>query len=425
VVIICYLFIAGIYVTAIPPGGGPDETAHVRYVQWLAQHHTLPVFDRQNPGSNYEFHQPPLYYLVSLPAYLTAPSPGKDQALRFVNALIGIALLYLTFAFGRTIAPERPWAAVAAAAVVAFLPMHLALASSAGNDVLTEVFVAAAVLIVVRYLRSAAQYRSQPDSRVPGVRASLLAGLMIGLGLLTKSLAIVLFPTVWLALAWAARGPSGYEWRRLVRDLAAATAVALAIAGWWLLRNQALYGDLLAQKAFLIAFRDRPSPQVMMSRYHLLPAQYAIMTIGWTIASAFGVFGEKFAFFPYQVYVGFTAKGLAEAVSFARFVVRGKLADWQVQSWLVSALLAALLLASFIRFNLSFFQAQARYLFPALPPAAVALCIGLEGLAPKGRGGVALVTGVALVLALATAGFFLWISPQFETARSAILGARP
>ena len=424
-VVIGYLFVAGLYVTTIPRGGGPDETAHVRYVQWLAESHSLPVFDRQNPGSNYEFHQPPLYYLVSLPAYLIASSPAeKDQALRFVNAIIGIALLYLTFAFGRTIAPERPWVAVAAAAVVAFLPMHLALVSSAGNDVLTEVFVAAAILIIVRYLRSAAQYRSQPDDRAPGVSASLLAGLMIGLGLLTKSIAVLLFPTVWLGLAFAARGPNGYEWRRLARDLAAATAVALAIAGWWLVRNQALYGDLLAQKAFLVAFRDRPSPQVMMSKYHLLPAQYVIMTIGWTIASAVGVFGERFAFFPYQVYLGFAAKALAEAISFTRFLLRQRLADWQLQSWLMSALLAALLLASFVRFNLSFFQAQARYLFPALPPAAVALCVGIEGLAPKGKGGIALIIGVALVLALATVGFFSWIVPQFETVRPAILGAQ-
>jgi hypothetical protein len=149
------------------------------------------------------------------------------------------------------------------------------------------------------------------------------------------------------------------------------------------------------------------------------------MTIGWTIASAFGVFGERFAFFPYQVYVGFATKGLAEAVGFTRFLVRGKLAGWQLQSWLMSALLAMLLLASFIRFNLSFFQAQARYLFPALPPAAVALCIGLEGLAPKGKGAIALIVGVALVLALATAGFFAWIVPQFETVRPALLGAQP
>jgi hypothetical protein len=312
--------------------------------------------------------------------------------------------------------------AVAAAAVVAFLPMHLALVSSAGNDVLTEVFVAAALLVMVRYLRAASQYRSRADGRAPGAGASLLVGLMIGLGLLTKSLAILLFPTVWLALAFAARGPNGYEWRRLARDLAASTMVALAIAGWWLLRNQALYGDLLAQKAFLVAFRDRPSPQVMMSRFHLTSVQYVAMTVGWTIASAFGVFGEKFAFFPYQVYIAFSAKALAEAVSFARSLIREKLADWQVQAWLVSAVLAALLLASFIRFNLSFFQAQARYLFPALPPAAVALCIGLEGLSPKGRGGIALITGVALLLALTTAGFYLWIVPQFETVRPALLG---
>jgi O-antigen/teichoic acid export membrane protein len=124
------------------------------------------------------------------------------------------------------------------------------------------------------------------------------------------------------------------------------------------------------------------------------------------------------------VYIAFSAKALAEAVSFARHLIREKLADWQAQAWVVSAVLSALLLVSFIRFNLSFFQAQARYLFPALPPVAVALCLGLQGLAPKGRGWIALIIGVALLLALTTTGFYLWIVPQFEAVRPAVLGGQ-
>jgi len=425
-VVILYLFIAGVYATTIPPGGGPDETAHVRYIEWLAQQHRPPVFDQQHPGSNYEFHQPPLYYLMSLPPYLAASSPTQAaQAVRFANVFIGVVVLYLTFAFGRALVPDRPWVAVAAAAVVAFLPMHLALVSSAGNDVLTEVFVVAALLIVVRHLHFASDYKQQAEGRAPGVGAALLSGLMIGLGLLTKSIAALLFPVVWLALAFAARGPRGYEWKRLARDLAACTGVALLLGGWWLIRNQVIYGDLLAQKAFLVAFRDRPSPEAMMSKYSLLPWQYVLLTAGWTIATTFGVFGERFAFFPYQIYAIFGAKGLAEGAGFVRHLVRGKLADWQVQTWLACAALTALLLASFIRFNLSFFQAQARYLFPALPAAAVALCLGLDGLAPRGKGWVALIAGLTLLLALATVGFFVWIVPQLGGGQSPFAAARP
>ena len=84
--------------------------------------------------------------------------------------------------------------------------------------------------------------------------------------MLTKSLAAVLFPVAWLAYLFAARGPKGFETRRLARDIGIATGVALLICGWWLVRNQILYGDLLAQRAFLSAFVDRPSPQLFMHK---------------------------------------------------------------------------------------------------------------------------------------------------------------
>ena len=418
--VVGYLFLAALYATAIPPGKGPDETAHLRYVSYLAQHHRLPVFQRENPGSDYEFHQPPLYYLICLPTYLlTSSSPeAAAQAVRFVTILLGLPLLYLTFALGRTLAPERPAAAVAAAAVVAFLPMHLALVSSANNDVLTEVFFAAALVLMVRHLRAGSAYRQQ-QAPPPPLFTMALAGIMTGLGLLTKSLAVLLLPMIWATAVLAARGPQGYEWRRLARDLAVSTGLALALAGWWLWRNQVLYGDPLAQKVFLSAFRDRPSPQEFMQRTGLQTPSYVVLVITWTLASGLGMFGpvygNRFVFFPYWVYLVFGAKALSEAGGFVRHLRRTPQADWQRQSWWLSALLVGLLLVSFIRFNFSFFQAQARYLFPGLPAAALALCLGLGELAPARRE-EALLVGLFLLLLLAVAGLFIWIIPQFQLA---------
>jgi len=421
--------VAALYATNIPLGKGPDETAHIRYITWLADHHSLPVFSRESPGADYEFHQPPLYYLISLPAYLMSPrGQVAEQTVRFANIIIGIALLYLTFALGRALAPDHPWVPPAATAVVAFLPMHLALASTAGNDVLAEVFAAAALLVMVYYLRTAASHRSQQSER-PSASAAAAIGLFIGLGILTKSLAALLLPAAWAAFALAARGPNGFDWRRLARDMAAGTAVALLVAGWWLLRNQALYGDLLAQKAFLSAFRDRPSPQQMMQFQHLSPSLYLAEVIAWTLASVLGVFGpvygNRFVFYPYWVYLVFGTKGLAEGVSFLRYLAVGKLAGWQRQAWGISALLGLLLLASFIRFNLSFFQAQARYLFPALPAASVAFCLGLEGLVPRRFAATALVAGISLLALLAVGGLFVWVSPQFQIPIPSSAGAQP
>ncbi len=71
---------------------------------------------------------------------------------------------------------------------------------------------------------------------------------------------------------------------------------------------------------------------------------------------------------------------------------------------------------SFVRFNLSFFQAQARYLFPVLPAAALAFTLGLQTLFPPRSRRYMLMGAVALLALLAFVGAYLWIVPQFPRA---------
>jgi 4-amino-4-deoxy-L-arabinose transferase-like glycosyltransferase len=419
---IIYLFVAASYAATIPLGKGPDETAHMRYVEFLAREHRLPVFDAAHPDPDYEFHQPPLYYLLCLPAYLLAHGgEAGERAARFLTLVLSLPLIYLTFALGRRLAPEDPYVAPAAAGLVAFLPAQLSVVTTVGNDALTEVLCGAVLLLLVSYVSAGARQRAGEAEAGPSARAMVLVGALIGVAMLTKSLAVLLFPVAWLAALFAARSDGGVRWRQAVVHGAAATAAALVVSGWWLARNQALYGDPLAQGAFLRAFAGlRPSPQSFMEQYQVtsLPS-YLGQVVIWTMASATGVFGpvhgNRFVFFPYYVYFATGLLAVVGALGFARYLGRTKLADWQRQSWWLSGALALLLLASFVRFNLSFFQAQARYLFPALPPAAVAFSIGLAALFPVGWRKTILMAAAALLAALAYAGLYRWIAPQFIT----------
>ncbi len=415
---ILYLFIAASYATVIPLGKGPDETAHVRYIEFLAQEHRLPVFDPKHPDPNYEFHQPPLYYLLCLPVYtLSHGGAAGQQAVRFLSLLLALPLVYLTFALGRRLAPDCDWVAVAASAVVAFLPMQLSVSTTVGNDALTEVLCGGVLLLLVSHVAASSQVGDDGTPR-RSVHTMVWTGILVGLAMLTKSIAVLLFPIVWLAALLAARGPNGY-WRTMVGHAAAATGVALIVCGWWLVRNQMLYGDLLAQKAFLRAFEGlRPSPQTFMQQFHVTSVgSYIGQVLIWTMASVTGVFGpvyaNRFAFFPYYVYLLTGVVALAAALGFARYLGRTKLADWQRQSWWLCGAFALLLLASFVRFNFSFFQAQARYLFPALPAAAVAFSLGLGMLFPPRWRDAILVLAAGLLAVLAFAGLHVWIAPQF------------
>jgi 4-amino-4-deoxy-L-arabinose transferase-like glycosyltransferase len=420
VIAVAYLFIAASYATTIPPGKGPDETAHVRYIEFLSNEHRLPVFDPANPDPNYEFHQPPLYYALALPAYLLAGgSEIGQQAVRFFTLLLSLALIYLTFHVARLMAQGSPWVAAAAAGVVAFLPMQLSVATTIGNDALTEVLAAGVVLLLIRYLQTADRHRTERVRDVVRPTAMSSVGVLIGLGLLTKSVAILMFPVAWVAALLAARGGNGYRWGQLARDVALTTGVALAISGWWLARNQLLYGDPLAQRAFLDAFEGlRPSPQSFMEEYKVPSvASYVGQVMIWTMASATGVFGpvsgNRFAFFPYYVYFATGAVALAALFGFARWLERAKIGRWQRQAWALCGLFGLLLLASFVRFNFSFFQAQARYLFPVLPAACAAFALGLQMLFPP-RWQTGILVGVVVLIALlAFVGLHLWITPQF------------
>ncbi|NIM88840.1 MAG: hypothetical protein GTN78_25035, partial [Gemmatimonadales bacterium] len=328
VVVVCYIFLAiFVYVPGIPLGKGPDESAHVRYVEFLAENHRMPVFDAENPDPDYEFHQPPLYYALCLPSYLLAGrgTERAAQVLRFFTVLLSLALLYLTFALGRMLAPSKPWTALAAAGAVAFLPMQLTVASSVGNDALAEIWCAITLLVLVGYLRAAATRKAAASDQGLGPWPMAAVGLAIGLGLLTKSLTVLLFPVAWVAALLAAGRANGYDWRQLARDVALSTGVALAVSGWWLVRNQLTYGDLLAQRAFLDAFQGlRPSPQSIMAEYEgrlprsLHSITYVQVVIVWTLASALGVFGPKhgnhFLFYPYWVYLVYGLLGLAGAL---------------------------------------------------------------------------------------------------------------
>jgi 4-amino-4-deoxy-L-arabinose transferase-like glycosyltransferase len=420
VIAIAYLFIAASYATTIPLGKGPDETAHVRYIEFLANEHRLPVFDPANPDPDYEFHQPPLYYALTLPVYLLAGGGDSgQQAVRFFTLLLSLALIYLTFHVAGLLAQGQPWVAAAAAGVVAFLPMQLSVATTIGNDALTEVLAAGVALLLIRYLQTADRHRDGAIKDRPRPTAMISVGVLIGLGLLTKSVVILMFPVAWVAAWLAARGPNGYRWRQLIRDLALTTGVALTIAGWWLIRNQLLYGDLLAQRAFLDAFEGlRPSPQSFMAEYKVPSvASYVGQVMIWTMASATGVFGpvsgNRFAFFPYYVYFATGGVALAALFGFARWLERAKIGGWQRQGWILCGLLGLLLLASFVLFNFSFFQAQARYLFPVLPAAGAAFALGLRVLFPPRWQTGMLVSVVVLIALLAFVGLHLWIAPQF------------
>ncbi len=429
VVLILYLALATAYVFRLPIDAAPDESAHRVYVGWLAENRRLPVFDPAD-AQHYELHQPPLYYALCLPAYYAAGG-GRDvarltHAVRFVNVLLGLVVVLLAFVFAGHLAPHRPWAAVGAAAFVAFLPMQLVLCASINNDVLSQALTTGVLCLLVGQVRAGrvlvAQERrgsrkrgrdEHPEWRAAAgsgftARRMALVGVLAALALLTKSQAVFLAPVIWLA-ALAAVGNGDITLRRALALAALATGVMLALAGWWLLRNKVLYGDPLAMGVFLKAFvGSRPTPEKMMGQ--MSPIAYVVFWVPWwTFHSFWGMFGPdalgRFVFYPSWCYwVLFILSGAA-LVGLARWLLSpGSAAPWQRRALLAPGLLGLLVIASLVRFNFTFFQAQGRYLFPALALWAFLFVVGLTHHAPARARAPMTIALSALMLLLAAGG---------------------
>lgn len=221
-IVVAYLCAAVAFALATPLWQAPDEPAHYNYVRYLIEQRALPVLHQSDydfaylerikaarfPPSlsidpiRYEFHQPPLYYLAAAVVAAPFPPAARPFVLRLFSAVLGACLLWVAYRTVSAIAPEQPAWALGAAAFVATVPMHVALTAAVSNDTLAELIVGLVLLALVRRtLRGAAAWSAAGDARL---------GLLLGLGLWTKTTTYVLLPlTVFALLA-----PPLWRWIR-------------------------------------------------------------------------------------------------------------------------------------------------------------------------------------------------------------------
>jgi len=348
IAILCLHFaLAGVYWHLAPYGSPPDEGPHGYYVETLLATHRLPVFDASD-RANYEAHQPPLYYVLGMPFHLV-----NRDAVRFLSMILGALSILVIYRAVNTHFGEQT--ALGAAGFVALLPTHVMLSSMVSNDILAELIFGLALLLMI--------------SR-PSVRNSIALGIILGLGLLTKTTCILLFPAAVLAFIFVQR--------RSLKHVAGIFGISLVIGGWWLVRNQMLYGDFLAMNQFIQAFQHTATPEYWQQHGYSGPMYWVLVGV-LTFASFWGVFGHMNNFMPFWVYVGLAAATLAVKVGWFRNLRKPPVG----RVLALYGFVMVLVVLAFIKFNLSFFQAQGRYLYPAILPMSVFWVLGVGSLLPK------------------------------------------
>jgi len=349
----------------------PDESAHFQYVAYVAHHWRLPIFEGYE-GVGYEAHQPPLYYFLAGLAYHLVGGEGKG--VRLFSTLCSAGVVWLAWLTARRLFPDNVWIGLSAMALVAFLPMHLAIGSAVGNDSLTNLLFA-----WVLYAFAVPPKTSAP---VDGVRF----GVLLGLALLTKATALILIPLVAMGLALRYKGAL----KQMAGAIGLTGLTASALAGWWFVRNALLYDAPLLQKTFLSVFAGTAKAQDFFAQ-GVSGWEYARLVADWTFRSFWFAYGTPQTariglpnFLPDSVYWGLMAWCVLAGVGLIRHGRQQKIkgASWESQWFILGAVLIGLVLVSFVLFVRVFFQAQGRYFYPALVPIALFLVRGWDGLFP-------------------------------------------
>ena len=394
-----YLLMAGLHALWVPLGqtayqNAPDEAAHVRYVRSIASGHLPSQASAflDTSGQNYEWHQPPLYYY-----WVALFSPLGERGMRIASILLGIVAICLIHATARLVFPDEPILAIVAAGFAALLPSHIAILSTVNNDVLLEVWFSLCLWLLAQSLLRG----------FPLWRAGWL-GVTLGLGLLTKVTSLLLLPVVIFALLLLWRG--GEAPMILARGLLWALTLMLLISGWWLVRNLHLYGELLPLKAFNQAFSGTAQASNFIGRLGV--ANY-MQGVGLrSFLSFWAVFGNKWSvsqqgkgeqlFLPVQIYLLPLIVVLGAGVGMTRlhFVRKTVFTEAQLRFLWLLMLSLFLVASAFALFLTKYFQAQGRYLYPAMLPISIIVALGWQALFPakyKAQAGVVLLSILAIL----------------------------
>lgn len=391
----------------VPPFETPDEPYHYAFARHLAQGNPLPVQSAEGSGPwEQEGSQAPLYYLLAgaltrriaqddfdalsvrneranigdplypgnknFMLYSSAlhPLTGANLALhagRWLSLALGVVTLLSTWGLAALVFRPNRVLPLVAMALVAAIPQFQFLSASFSNDSLVTAVSALAVLWLGWLI-------SRPAEQPVHWYEWLLLGVLLGIAALTKLQALGLF--VLAATAGVVMMVQRRDWRLPLRAILPVALPALAIAGWWYLRNLQLYGDWTGL-THLLDLNGRRSSDFDLADFWL---EFRGLRY-----SFWGLFGWFNLLLPNWIYLlldlltvlalGASAlllgwRGVRPASSRIRSANRVLALAW---GWLL------LTFALLIYWTLQATGSQGRLLFPALSAMGALFVFGLDG----------------------------------------------
>ncbi|HIQ04850.1 MAG TPA: DUF2142 domain-containing protein, partial [Anaerolineae bacterium] len=343
--------------------------------------------------------------------------------IRFLSLLMGATVVWLTYGIATRTWPRQPIVAALTMALVAFNPMFLFISASVNNDNAVTLLATVALVILLRVLQDG-----------PSERGALVLGLVLGLAALSKLTGLALLPLTALVWTWAAwRHQTG--WRTWLRHGLTMVVLVVVLAGWWYVRNLALYGDLLGWSAMQEVVGSRePSTSV----FSLLSEFEGFRISFWGLFGAVNVPMDRWVYRVLDVWMLMGSLGLGWLLMLTKppsLIKKQKsLVNAQVgfdslspchpdsSAMTLLGLWLILVLTGLVRWTLMTHASQGRLIFPAIAAVVTFLAIGWaswtmgplsEGLLRGRRDGWCALPAVALFL---LAAWVPWhtVRPAYE-----------
>ncbi|MDE2859073.1 MAG: hypothetical protein OXN94_14610 [Chloroflexota bacterium] len=425
---LCFFCLGLIYIYAAPHFEASDSIAHVGMIKWIAEHDgALPIQSADhNQLYRQQASQPPLYYLMMAPVWAALDKGDFDEFFRLSPfAIVGDPMrlgnrnrifyrqpyppnlhqgasltLYvirlLTLGMGtmavaavyqsaRTVMPGRADIAALASALTAFNPQFVFISASVSNDGLVIMLSALITWQTLVMLRDGFQ-----------TRRSLILALLIALASLAKLSGLVFAALVILAGVWILI--RSRDRRGFFILLGAALVIWLVLAGWWFLRNLALYLDPFGTAAMLdfVGRRQTTIPQLLAQEFQGLRISF------WGLFGAFSILTHDIH---YQLMDALT---LVSAAGFLVFAAKHRR-----EGYIFTAICFLVIILAVAGLTLAWWSSQTtastgRLLFPYITAISLLMAMGLRALRIP-----ALLVSLPM-LAFSIAAPFLFIIPNYD-----------
>lgn len=351
------------FVIGTPDFYAPDEQSHFNYIKFLAEHRSFPIQASKTDAAtnDWEYYQPPLYYLTQAPIYWLSNSilPGDAHALRAIrlgSVAIWLASILCAWRFILNMGVKSNALQIIVIGIMSLLPTYTFLSAMINNDNLVVCLGGVLLCLIARRQFTA--------------KTAALIGLVLGLAVLTKFSAMLYAPVILFVGLLQVR-MRREQFFAVFSYMVIVALVSLMVISAWLHRNYTIYGSLSAESVANVPYAW---PSIMAG---LSGTFKNAITTFWAVS---GIYNNVHSFFPF---FGITISALSclgfihAAMKGRSLAFSGELEPSLLGVFALSIAINALLV---MRFGLLYAQGQGRFFFPLLAPIALLLGIGLHSL---------------------------------------------